>query len=195
MRDGILTGTKWRNSINTKLIDYGIQNESSDIRVHVCPNAQRVYVYPTIFGLQTIDDGDYPLVNGYQKGFDFATAKGYLVPPFNIPKCASITMHPRVWTHMAFSLSDTTTAKGQKATDLVLGMLKNGLLPIPALGQEIKEFDIQVKGQDIIIKSSAITQDDIRIQVKCDYRGGEKCFGGTGNLFLQIQECNPGQYH
>lgn len=180
---------------NSKLVDYGIQNESSDIRVHVCPVVQRVYVYPTHCGVAVIESGKYKIVSGYQKGFDFATAKGYLVPPFDIPRCASITLRKTVWAYIGFVQDDTTSQKGNKALRLVIGMIKKGLLPIPALGEEISEHDIQIKGQDIIIKSGAITQKDIRIQVKCDYPGGEKLLGGSGNLFLQIQECNPGQYY
>ena len=182
-------------SQNKQLVDYGIQTEDSDIRVHVCPRARRVYVYPTACGLAAIATGKYRAVKGYQKGFGFPTATGYPIPPFDIPRCSSITIRNCAWEEMAFQDEDTTTAKGEKAQRLTLGMLRAGLLPIPALGEEIDEKDIQIKGQDIIIRNGAITNKDIRIQVKCDYPGGEKELGGTGNLFLQVQECNPGNYH
>ena len=35
----------------------------------------------------------------------------------------------------------------------------------------------------------------LRIQVKCDYRGGPRELGGSGNLFLQTHECNPLRRH
>jgi len=181
--------------MNQRLRNYGIQNEESDIRVHVCPVVRRVYIYPTACGQEAITRDAHPLKSGYQKGYDFPTATGYLVPPFEIKKCASIQLNEDVWKHFKFQKDDTTTQKGKKAQDLVLGMIRNGLLPIPALGEEVNEKDIQIKGQDIIIRGNAITRSGIRIQVKCDFLGGEKELGGTGNLFLQTQECNPGGHY
>jgi len=178
-----------------KLYNYGIQNEESDIRVHVCPIAKRVYVYPTACGLAAVKSGKHPKKSGYQKGFNLPTATGYLVPPFQIKRCVSIKMRDSVWASLNFKENETTIQKGTKAERLVEGMILNGLLPIPALTKKISRKDLQIKGQDIIIPSGAITQTDIRIQVKCDFPGGEKSLGGTGNLFLQVQERNPGNCH
>jgi hypothetical protein len=41
---------------NTKLVDYGIQTEESDLRAHVCVNARQVYVYPTKKGVEVCYD-------------------------------------------------------------------------------------------------------------------------------------------
>lgn len=178
---------------NTTLVDYGIQNEKSHLRAHVCPLVRRVYIYQTKHGLKAI--AGHKCVFGYQDGVNIPTSRGYLVPPFDIEKCVSISFSTRAWRAVNFSDKDDTTEKGAKATMLVLAMIKNGLFPLPALAEEITDYDLQINGQDIIISSSAIEQNDIVIQVKCDYNGGEKSLGGTGNLFLQTQECNPlGKY-
>lgn len=174
---------------NTTLVDYGIQNERSHLRAHVCPVAQRVYVYPTTCGVEAMSE--HRCVYGYQEGVKTPTARGYLVPPFNIKKCVSIAFNPQAWSKLDFTDSDDLTTKGRKATRLVLAMVRQGLFPLPALAQEITEYELQVKGQDIYISSTAIECDDIVIQVKCDYEGGERALGGTGNLFLQVAECNP----
>jgi len=177
---------------NTQLVAYGIQTEESDIRVHVCPQVRRVYVYPTECGMNAILTGKYIEKPGYQKGIETPTATGYIVPPFDIRKCSSIKICDAAWKHIKFSPSDSLAEKGRKAEKLVRGMLKHGLLPVPMNGRQVTDEDIQKLGQDIlVIKGHAIDQEDIRIQVKCDYPGGEKHLGGTGNLFLQVSECNP----
>lgn len=176
---------------NTVLVEHGIQTEQSNIRAHVCPKAKRIYVYPTWRGVDVIKSGGYRYVDAHQPGVIVTTAKGYLVPPFDIRDCVSISVNNGVWEWLAFSDDDSLRDRGRKATQLVLQMIKRGLFPIPAIGTEITDKDIQISGTDILIRSGAITQQDIIIQVKCDYPGGERELGGTGNLFLQIAECNP----
>jgi len=176
---------------NTALVDYGIQTEKSHIRAHVCPKARRVYVYPTPNGIEAIESGAYISRPGYQSGISMPTSLGYLVPPFDIAECVALAIRPDAWDYLNFSDEDSLTDKGNKAVRLVKGMLKRGLFPIPAIGTEITDRDLQVDGTDIIIRAGAIRQQDIVIQVKCDFPGGERDLGGTGNLFLQIAECNP----
>jgi len=173
------------------LFDYGIQNEQSDIRVHVCPVARRVYVYPTDCGLQAIEMGNYPQRNGYQRDVDEPTARGYLVPPFDIEKCVGLTFRSTAWDKINFQSTDDTSEKGIKAIQLVKGMLRQGLFPAPFLGREVTDKDIQIDGTDIIVNSNGSASGILRLQVKCDYPGGEKSLGGTGNLFLQTAERNP----
>ena len=173
------------------MIDYGIQNEHSHIRAHVCPKAKRVYVYPTSCGLEAIATKAFRKVPGYQPGVTVATSEGYLVPPFSIRKCSAVKINNGAWDHLSFSDSDDLGTKGKKAERLVKQMVLNGLLPIPALGESVNDTDIQISGGDILVRANAIRKDDIVIQVKCDYRGGEKELGGTGNLFLQVAEINP----
>ena len=173
------------------LVKYGIQNEKSDIRAHVCPQVKRIYIYPTHRGLEAIATGKYKEVLGYQKGVDYATSKGYLVPPFDIHECVALSIKNEVWEHMGFTEELDTSTKGGKAERLIYEMLKRGMFPIPAISQSVNDHDMQISGCDIYIKPNAIRRKEILIQVKCDFPGGERNLGGTGNLFLQIAECNP----
>jgi len=173
------------------LVKYGIQNEVSHIRAHVCPVAHRIYVYPTRSGLDAIDTKSYRLVAGYQRGVASKTSMGYLVPPFDIKKCVALTVNVAAWRHFNFQNSDDTSVKGHKAEEMIGKMLQHGMFPIPALGDVVEEKDIQLRGGDIFIKPNALRKKEIIIQVKCDFPGGEKELGGTGNLFLQIAESNP----
>lgn len=180
---------------NEKLVDYGIQNEDSHIRVHVCPKVQRVYVYPTDCGISAIQTGQYHNTPGFQAGIAIPTAMGYLVPPFDIKRCVALSLNGDVWDSLGFQRIQTTTIKGQKAVRLIVEMLKQGLFPIPVQAYEITDRDLQIKGADVVIKAGTVTKDDIIIQVKCDFDGGEKELGGTGNLYLQVAECNPLRRH
>ena len=177
--------------MSQNLVDYGIQNEQSDIRVHVCPVVKRVYVYPTSCGLRAVETGNYPLVNAYQEGVEEPTATGHIVPPFDIEQCVSLTFRSTAWDYIGFLRNDNTSEKGDKAVKLVEGMLKQGLFPLPFLGREVTDRDIQIDGTDIIVNTNGNDRGTLRLQVKCDYPGGEKGLGGTGNLFLQKTEQNP----
>jgi len=173
------------------LFEYGIQTEKSDIRTHVCPVVRRVYVYPTSSGLMVIESGCYPLVPGYQPGWSEPTAEGYLVPPDDIPCCVELKFRDTVWDHLSFRKDEATSEKGRKAVRLVKMMLKRGLLPIPTESEIVEERNIQISGTDIYVKANRLREKDVHIQVKCDFDGGRKELGGTGNLFLQVREINP----
>jgi len=173
------------------LFDYGIQNERSDIRVHVCPVVQRVYVYPTEEGRRAIKSGNYPKLDGYQPGVNGRTAAGYVVPPFAIRRCVCIELNPKVWQAVDFQDGDSTSIKGAKAIQLVAQMIRNGVFPLPWSVEKMEDdpdFKMQVCGDDIIV---AIGSSVVYIQVKCDFRGGAAELGGTGNLYLQTAERNP----
>ena len=168
---------------NTRLVEYGIQTERSDLRAHVCVCARRIYVYPTACGLQTINAGDYearPVYTGNIK-----TAIGYAVPWQNIARCVSVRIPDWLFTEMAFSETDSTTEKGRKAARVCARMIELGAFPLPTPPNVVSDTPTQIEGTDVIVTISA------RIQVKMDYRGGSKEHGGTGNLFLQTAECNP----
>lgn len=173
------------------LVDYGIQNEQSDIRVHVCPAVRRVYCYPTLDGLKIIKRGNYRLVPAFQPGWDAPTAEGYLVPPGDIPNCVELKFRDLYWNHLAFQKKESTSIKGEKAVRLVKFMLRHGFLPLPTRSQVIEDKDMQVQGTDILVKAKHLNYKDLRIQVKCDFDGGRRDLGGTGNLFLQVRESNP----
>ncbi len=173
------------------LVDYGIQTEQSDLRVHVCVNAGLVYVYPTRFGLAAVNSGKYRKVQAYQPGVSYATAEGFLVPPADIWGCLPIKAGWALTKIGGIGFSEDTSAKGRKAVAVVTVLLKHGYFPMWASPDVIEDLDLQIKGLDIVIRQTA------RIQVKCDYEGGAPAKPGvkgqsvTGNLFLQVAEINP----
>jgi len=173
------------------LVDYGIQTEESDIRVHVCPLVRRVHVYPTAFGVKAIETGKYRQTHGYQPGWDKPTALGYLVPPTEISYCLELAFRDLTWDALDIRQDETTTSKGDKAVRLVKMMLKRGMIPFPTESEIISEKDMQITGTDIFVKANFLRAKDIRIQVKCDYKGGRRELGGSGYLFLQTKEHNP----
>lgn len=174
---------------NTKLIEYGIQTEDSDLRAHVCVTAKKVYVYRTEDGVRLIQSLSDKRKVAVKTG-DYVTAKGYPVKPQEIENITFVPIPDNVWEHVKFSTFDNPTVKGQKAISVVRWMLRRGCFPmLPLHVKEVEDKDMQVKGQDIIISLSL----DVKIQVKCDYEGGEG--GKWGNLYLQTEECNPHKYN
>jgi len=173
------------------LVDYGIQNEESDLRAHVCPFVQRVYVYPTAEGRRAVEGGHWPTREAHQNGVKGATAIGFCVPPFAIRRCVALQVRFDAWDSMEFSEQDSPSAKGEKAVRFVAGMIRTGIFPLPhrtaAVNLNLKRA-VQIRGEDIIVDLGA---DRVHVQVKCDYRGGEDVLGGTGNLYLQVAERNP----
>ena len=183
---------------NTKLVEYGIQNEESDLRAHVCPLAKVVYIYPTASGAeiaQSCLDGtaNYPLKQ--VRTGHIITAEGYIVPWQDIAQIVEINVPDVTWNHLSLDqIGLTTTQKGQRAARLVKDMINRGVFPLSLLqieldGAEVKDKDIQIQGADIIITIAK----QVVVQVKCDLRGGNGCGVNncTGNLFLQVRECNP----
>lgn len=176
---------------NTKLVSYGIHNEGSDIRAHVCVNARMVYVYPTSEGVRAIQQGSYRSVPVFTGRIQ--TATGYPVPPSRIHRCLPVNAkgfldrYPIVFT-------DSTSEKGRKAVSVVLAMLRMGWFPFFVATEEVRDDMLQIEGTDIYVNAK------MKIQVKCDFEGGEpKRLGRkgervTGNLFLQVAECNPFGY-
>lgn len=176
---GILGGT--RQMLPNDLVEYGIHTENSDIRAHVAVNAGRVYVFWTKFGVEVCKTGKYKLKEAYQPGVSYPTARGYLVPWYDIPGIVPIGARSII-EQQRFDENESTSVKGEKASRVVEWLLRAGWFPLPALPIVSDDIQIQRSGIDLIVRGSW------RIQVKCDYRGGE---GGTGNLFLQIEERNP----
>lgn len=170
---------------NTELVEYGIHQEESDYRAHVCPAVQRIYVFPTRLMLDLVSRSNYVSRPAYTNGI--VTARGYLVPVKDIFSfCKIHKPHQSWWDHIAFSQGENTSQKGQKAVDMVKLLIERGLFPLPFMSSEVAVFDLQVKGFDIRLNVST------NIQVKCDYDGGTDGNGtGTGNLYIQTHECNP----
>lgn len=177
----------------TSLVDYGIQTEESDLRVHVCVNAARAYVYPTRYGIEAIRSGKYPLKGAAQPGVNYDTAAGYLVPPHEIYGCLPVRIEWALQQVGDFSYSLSTSEKGNKAVQVVSLLLSKGFFPMWAAPDVVNDLDLQFKGTDILVRQT------VRIQVKCDYEGGAprrlpwgpKGTNVTGNLYLQVAESNP----
>jgi hypothetical protein len=166
------------------LFEYGIQTENSDIRCHVSPGTQLIFIFRTQAAL-ALDLNQYPLREATQPGVNYATSVGRLVPLDDIPdlRTCKWTSHP--W-WMAFSPDDPPNVKGEKAVRVAEHLLRMGRFPlwIPD-ATESTDPNIQRSGTDILLCGGW------KIQVKCDYFAGPKKRGGTGNLFLQIAEINP----
>lgn len=172
-------------SSNTKLINYGIQNEKSDIRAHVSSTASAVYLFPTEEGSKALKVGFYPL-RTVTTG-SIITAQGYAIPTSHIKNIYYIKIPTNIIDKEKIYITDSTKIKGDKAVNIVKMMLLARLIPLPMTVDEITDKNIQIDGTDIIVKRG-----DIKIQVKCDYKAGSP---GTNNIFLQISECNPNKIH
>lgn len=164
-----------------ELVEYGLPTEDSDIRAHVSVVAGKVYVFPTKPAAELCKNGKYPSKLAYQPGVSYATARGYVVPWMDIPNIVPVAAS-RFIGEQNFRESDSTSAKGEKAANVVEKLIRLGWFPLPVMPIVSEDTEIQRKGIDIIVEGTW------RIQVKCDYRAGE---GGTGNLYLQIAERNP----
>lgn len=167
---------------NYDLIDYGIHNELSDIRLHVCVAVRRVYVYQTRAAIHIIESGDYETRPAYTG--NVITANGYLIPPENIPTCHEYTLKKDIWEQANFRHDMSTSEKGAAAVMVAREGYECGLIGLPATVKEVTNKKIQLEGGDILVTANA------RVQVKCDWRGGRSELGGTGNLYLQIAERN-----
>jgi hypothetical protein len=168
---------------NTTLVDYGIQNEQSDIRAHVSVLTKRVYVFDTSIGRELAESGQYPEGKAYTGRI--ITGVGALVPPRDIEGLRAIPIPDDIWAKREISKFDNTGTKGDKAVLIVSDMLKCGLIPVELRIDQITDETLQIEGLDIVVAAK------VRIQVKCDYKAGPRKWGGTGNLFLQVAECNP----
>ncbi len=168
---------------NTTLVQYGIQTEGSHYRAHVGYVAQHVYVFPTESGRRCVESGKYTETVVKTQGIE--TAKGFKVPTSHVAGLAEILIPLEI--HQRFRIESymSTGQKGRLATFIVAEMMKGGLIPLPVAVDITDAKALQISGTDIIIGAS------LHVQVKCDYKAGNQRYGGTGNLFLQTEECNP----
>lgn len=170
-----------------KLVEHGIQNEISDIRIHVCVIARRLYVFKTSAGLDAIATGRYKALPAYQyvKNVRVQTATGYIVPWEAIKGCTPVQLPEHLLKENPIRQSDKLDIKGKNARVIAMRLLEDGRLPIPMRSSVVENTAQQIEGADLLVDAK------IRIQVKCDFKGGNKNLGGTGNLFLQVAEANP----
>lgn len=176
-------GQLWQRNM---LVNYGIQNEHSNIRIHVCPKIEKVYVFATVETNKFISTKNYKMVKGFNTDGKYS-AKGYLVPPMDIPNVRRYDISTILLNTVGFNDDDNEKAKGDKAQDVVYTMLEyNKLFEVFSRPEIIYDEILQRNGCDIII-------DGVWIEIKCDYIGGEVLSGyprTTGNLFLQTHERN-----
>lgn len=175
---------------NKKLVEYGVMKEVSDMRAHVAYLVQRVYVFPTDSARRFIEEairqGVTPRV---VKTADIVTAEGYTAPISNISGLCEVVIPSEIYQRFKIDERDNTSRKGLLATEIVGALLREGRVPLPVKVDVTDNLAVQIEGTDILINAS------LRIQVKCDYKAGDKKYGGTGNLFLQVSECNPWRRH
>lgn len=168
------------------LFEHGIQTEDSDFRVHICFETKQAYIFPTTSAVGAMKG--YRIVEAFQwvNGRKAVTSRGHIVPPGAIPGCKWVAIPADIilGAAMPSRSSSDTSQKGRAAESITQAMLSRGLLPLPQLTEIVSSEDLQISGLDIMLKP-------VKIQVKCDYRGGHKEFGGTGNLYLETHERNP----
>jgi len=167
---------------NKTLIEYGPAQERSHYRAHVGAKTRRLYIFPTIEAANLQKTGVYKL-RSVTMG-PHVTATGHPIPISHFANINEALIPDNIYRRYEILNTDNTSLKGQKATAIVLEMLKTGTAPLPLNGQEVNDQTLQVEGCDIIIDAS------LRVQVKCDWLAGPKNLGGTGNLFIQYQEAN-----
>tara|TARA_Y100000310_G_scaffold18333_1_gene18035 strand:- start:1790 stop:2302 length:513 start_codon:yes stop_codon:yes gene_type:complete len=168
------------------LAEYGIQNEESHLRVHVCFCVGKVYVFPTKKAAEDCLSGRFPIAPA--KTGDVVTAKGWLAPVMDIRECRGIPIPGDVLRNEEPPDGASHSERGNKAVAVVMAMLKREMLPLKVDHEEIHGRRMQIKGTDIKVNMN------IHLQVKCDKGGGEKP-RGSGNLYLQSHESNPNGSH
>lgn len=164
------------------MFNFGIMNEESDYRVHICFDEGFAYLFKTESGRNACQSGKFQKRQAFQQGVSGATAIGYIVPPDQIEGCRRVLIPSAIIQDVRCVKTDSTSTKGNKAVECVKRMFLLGLLPISIDTKFIEEKDLQIKGVDIVVVAKT------KIEVKCDFNGGIK---GTGNLYLQIAERNP----
>lgn len=173
--------------MSNSLFEYGIHVEQSDVRAHVSVVNKSIYVFETLRGVDAIKRLSPPIRCAFQPGVNGPTAEGWLVALGDICDLRILRFHS--WSGWSeFCESATTSAKGALAVSCVREAMRVGRFPFWINAMEDDRQNIQIAGTDIVVFCRK------RVQVKCDYRSGEKP-AGTGNLFLQKAERNPLRRH
>lgn len=172
--------------LTSPLVEYGIHTEESDIRAHVSVVNRAIYVFETWRGVEAITRNNPPLRHAGQPGVKGPTAEGWVVAVGSIEDLRRLRFHSwGKWSDFTAGLS--TTEKGAMAVECVMAAMLRGRFPLWIAGREAEGLDAQIAGTDILIALNK------RVQVKCDFRGGDgpPNGNGTGNLYLQKAERNP----
>lgn len=169
--------------IRSVLIEHGIEADKSDIRVHVCPVAGRVYIFTASAAIDAIASGNCRETEAYTG--TVKSSAGWLVKPDNIKDIKRLDLPAKWWKFIDILEDDDTSTKGRKAENLIRALILKHKFPEMGYPVAVEDVDMQHDGHDLLIPAKTI-------QVKCDYRGGE---GGTGNLYIERAECNPLRKH
>jgi len=174
---------------NKQLVHYGIQNwvENCDLMFHVAVVTKRVFRYEPKRAEKAMLSGKFlqvPVKTG-----NIVTAKGYIIPPSAIEGCIGIVIPHPIFHRASFNKTDNTTAKGKKAEQVVYEMIRGGYLSLNLSVITVTDVGLQLDGLDLIPRQAE------NPQVKCDWKAGPRELGGTGNLFIQTDECNPLKLH
>lgn len=166
-----------------ELFPYGIQTENSDFRVHVCVKAKQVWYYPTSAGILAMFN--YPLKDAYDS-YGKHSGKGHLVPCRSIEGVKLLKSDPNWFSIFSKDQHhDDETGKGNKAVQVVRNIIYHGNFPFCVKdARSVDDIKLQIEGVDLLVLG------DTKIQVKCDWKGGD--WPGTGKLYLQVAERN---YH
>lgn len=165
------------------LYEYGIFQENSHFRTHVAPKARTIYAYRTDEMIRHLKQNICVKKSATQKGVNYVTAEGYLVP-CDLDFIRPIYWHSQEWWSV-FSEGDSTTEKGLKAVNVVKELMRAGRFPFWVVPEGVSDVKMDIFGTDIIVSGIWKTQ------VKCDFPAGPKDKKCTGNLFIQTHELNP----
>jgi hypothetical protein len=168
---------------NTQLVRHGIQTELADLRFHVSVVTKSVYVFEPRNAIEAYQTGNYREAGAFTGAIQ--TAKGYLIPPGDIKGCRRVPIPETLFISTLFSINDSPSIKGKKAERVVNEMIRTGLISLVTDTVSIPDKEMQIGGSDILAVMAK------EVQVKCDWRAGEREFGGSGNLYIQTEECNP----
>lgn len=175
-----------RNIGNTVLVEHGIQTCESEYIIHVCPKPGKIYIYASSVGLDAVESGLYPIKSVWTRlpnKMLCETAQGYPVPWEHLENIRYIDIPNDLLEYHSHVKNAPTSRKGRWAEWVVKEMMGRGLLTFKNI-EAVNDVEMQIRGIDI----QAYTP---TYQVKYDGPGGHREFGGSGNLFLQIRECNP----
>jgi len=169
--------------LDAELFEYGIHTENSDVRAHVSVVNRTIYVFPTRHGIEAVRAKPREKKPAGQCGVEGPTGLGWIVPVDEIADLRRVRFQSwEGWTQFRCGLS--TSRKGALAVMCVIGAMKRGRFPFWLDATEDERQNVQILGTDILVFCRK------KVQVKCDYHGGDKP-AGTGNLFLQCAERNP----
>jgi hypothetical protein len=169
---------------NTRLVAHGIQEDASDMRIHIAFGDRYAFVFPTHSAQKAIssDGKQYPAFRASQDGTNLITGTGYRVPWTDIEGCKRFWIPREVLDAVSPRITDSTSEKGRKAESVAWELIRLGTIAVSVSCRPVTDTDDQIKGTDLRISGPAI-------QVKCDW------WAGSRGLAIQTHECNPFKKH